>query len=94
MEIIIHFVTYTAQCVCSEIKEVVKNWTCSLKGLFTELWWGNLLVSNKLIDQHGDWRIILKLIYLVDVGCKDVYWTELAQNKIQYQSMVLVLLNL
>jgi len=58
--------------------------------MHAELWWGNLSGNIHLEDREGDGR----LKDLSKISSEDKMWMELAQDRVQWQALVLAVLNL
>jgi len=53
----------------------------------TGFWWGNLRVRDHVGDPCVDGRIILKW-ELQEVGCGDMDWIELVQDRDRWRALV------
>jgi hypothetical protein len=59
----------------------------------TGFWWGNLSERDHLEDPGSDGRIILRW-NLQEVGCGDMEWIELAQDRDRWRAVVNAVMNL
>jgi hypothetical protein len=61
--------------------------------MYSGFWCGNLRERNHLEDLGVDGRIILKTD-LQEVGCRVMYWIELAQDGDSWRALVKAVMNL
>ena len=60
---------------------------------YAGFWWGNLRERDQLDDPGVDERINIK-IDLQEVGCGDMDWVELAQERNTWRALVNAVMNL
>ena len=62
-------------------------------GACTGLWWGNLLGKRPLGRHRRRWEVYIKMD-LQEVGCGDVDWIEMAQDRDRWRALVNAVMNL
>ena len=61
--------------------------------MYTELWWGNLKGKRPLGKPRRRWEDNIKMD-LHEVGCGDMDWIELAQDREKWRALVTAVMNL
>jgi len=61
--------------------------------VYTGFWWGNLRERDHLGDPGVDWIGNIKAD-LQEVGCRNIDWIELAQNRDSWRALVNAVMNL
>jgi hypothetical protein len=61
--------------------------------VYTGLWWGNLKGKRPLGRYRRRWEDNIKMD-IQEVGCEVIYWTDLAQGRHRWRTLVNAVINL
>ena len=88
-------VLLTKYCSGDKIEKNEMGGSRSMSGVevYTGFWWGNLKLKRSLGRSRRRWEDNIKM-GLQEVGCGDVGWIELAQDRDRWRALVNTVMNL